>query len=41
MGVTFETLQQWKKDREFAQALESARGEGVLLKFRKILAAVL
>jgi hypothetical protein len=39
MGVTTETLQQWKKDPEFAQALESARTEGVLLKWRQILKA--
>ena len=39
MGITTETLQQWKKDPEFAQALESARTEGVLLKWRKILKA--
>lgn len=31
-GVTFETLNQWRKDPEFAQALENARTEGVLLK---------
>lgn len=36
MGVTCETLQQWKKDPEFAQALESARTEGVLLKWNQI-----
>jgi hypothetical protein len=36
MGVTFETLSQWRKDPEFAQALESARTEGVLLKWNQI-----
>jgi hypothetical protein len=36
MGVTFETLCQWRKDPEFAQALESARTEGVLLKWGQI-----
>ena len=36
MGISLETLCQWKKEPIFGQALESARAEGVLIKWNQI-----